>query len=160
MLLLHRSCKTSCGDNTEVEGFTIVYRGGRERERAFSFFSLRKWMCECFTLHLLGLHRFVTTLCTCVTPLVPEEWNQIASCLCDLPCRFLDQFCRLLQFSVSLIHFCWAMPVVLLALLFFSPGGSNATFSLLHCSQISTCLLDESLAKPHYCTRQNLHNPQ
>lgn len=82
MLLLHRSCKTSCGDNTEVEGFTIVYRGGRERERAFSFFSLRKWMCECFTLHLLGLHRFVTTLCTCVTPLVPEEWNQIASCVC------------------------------------------------------------------------------
>jgi hypothetical protein len=44
MLLLHRSCKTSSGDNTEVEGFTIVYRGGkgereRERERE-SFFIL------------------------------------------------------------------------------------------------------------------------
>lgn len=85
MLLLQRSCKTS-GNNTEVEGFTIVYRG--ERERAVSFFHLRKWMCECFTLHLLGLHRFVTTLCTCVTPLVPEEWIRLHH-VCDLPVGFL-----------------------------------------------------------------------
>lgn len=147
-MLLQRSCKTS-GNNTEVEGFAIVYRG--ERERAVSFVHLRKWMCECFTLHLLGLHRFVTTLCTCVTPLVPVEWNQIASCCACLcgsaslsvwpPCRFLDQFCRLLQFSVPLIQF-WLGHAGASSCSAFSSGGSNATFSLLHCNQLSTCLMN------------------
>lgn len=128
-----------------------LFIGERERERAVSFVHLRKWMCECFTLHLLGLHRFVTTLCTCVTPLVPVEWNQIASCCACLcgsaslsvwpPCRFLDQFCRLLQFSVPLIQF-WLGHAGASSCSAFSSGGSNATFSLLHCNQLSTCLMN------------------
>jgi len=121
----------------------------RERERAVSLFHLCKWMWEwCFTLHLQGLHWFVTNPVYLCNPSC--SWGMESDCikLClpvymwQHPCRFLDQFCWLLQIF-SATHSVLAGPCqCFLFCFFFQEGGSNATLSLLHCNQFSTCLMN------------------